>query len=475
MRDYSSLATFRIEKAQDRSKVLLEQIRRLESDVYASPASGLLLKFVKDCAVTLTEFLRNEHSLAVSRLLKPEETEIRVQRATKVIPLLHAILGFLAGSQINETPSQLVLALRRYVCDSLPGSDIIVSSKPELNYSITEIASRLKGLFRGTPMEASCSQLPSYLFVVTLPAVEREQVLLHGIVSHELGHPLSKQHQIPAKILRNLPPREDLIKQHVQKVSAQSSREPGITALPPPLVELLIRSHVTTEVNERVARWLRELCSDAIGVRLFGPAYYFAFAHFFLSFAHLDRASRTHPPARLRLRLMGRVLAQKYSFDRPEEKEMEEFFRVFSAVTSKKVVCRDPYDQIAVDHLEDDAVLGLICKEADACLSTLKCYSQEDHRKDIRELAPLLINLIPPGETGPLGKENGVSIVSILNAGWFVYLCKFSVFTNNLHKSEREELLATDRLQRILLKALEITETRTKWQEATRDLGRKTD
>lgn len=466
MEGYGSLATFRIEKAQDRCKILLEEIRRLESEVYSSPASKLLLCFVKECTGTLADFLGEEKTLAASQLLRPEETEIRVQRATRVIPLLHAILGFVAGSQINQTPSHLVVALRRYVRDTIPASDIIVSSKPELNYSITEIASKLRSAFEGLPMERSCERLPMYLFVVTLPTVEREQVLLHGIISHELGHPLAEAHHVVDTVLSQIPPKGDLIKRHAQQILAQSAGDPDIRDLPPPFVELLVRSKVTTEVNERVTRWLGELCSDAIGTRLFGPAYFFAFAHFFLSFAHLDRASRTHPPARLRLKLMAHLLSTKYRFDNPEEKGMDKFFRDWSAEASRKVACRHPYDQIAVQHIEDDTILDLICKETELAVRNLKCYSQDEHRRDIAGLSPLLVNLIPPGERGPFGAEKAVSIVSILNVGWFVYVCEFPSFTRNLHEAEREKKLAGDRLQRILLKALEISETRTKWGEA---------
>jgi hypothetical protein len=350
----------------------------------------------------------------------------------------------------------------------------MVSSNIELNYSITEVAHELRRLLKGTPLETCCSALPEYLFVVTIPAIEREQVLFHGIVSHELGHPIAERNRLSADILARIPTKEDAIKKCAQSALDQLSppEEPDVAF--PPLIEIIVRSHVTLEVNQRVTKWLGELLSDCIGVLLFGPAYYFAFAHFFLSFIHFDRASRTHPPPRLRLKIMGELLRRKYLFNQEEEKRLLEFCRAWDQSASRKVKFRDPYDQIAVECLDDKATTDLIVQKSIECLesTSVPAYSQESFRRDVKALAPLLVNLIPHGEVGPLGKEKPVSLVSILNVAWYVYLCEFDKFSSGLNESDRTRVRATDKLQRLVMKALEISETSTKWKEASRASGR---
>jgi hypothetical protein len=43
-----------------------------------------------------------------------------------------------------------------------------------------------------------------------------------------------------------------------------------------------------------------ELSSDAVGIRLFGPALFFAEVHLMTAFKHIDQGSVSHPPNRLR-------------------------------------------------------------------------------------------------------------------------------------------------------------------------------
>src|SRR5205814_2345729 len=69
-----------------------------------------------------------------------------------------------------------------------------------------------------------------------------------------------------------------------------------------------VRQAIRRALNEMMLSWLEELGCDAIGLCLFGPAYYFAFVHFIVSFQHLDVTSATHPAPRLRLMLMRTMM-----------------------------------------------------------------------------------------------------------------------------------------------------------------------
>jgi len=463
----SPIASLKIQTALDRCVALIEQTKRFKTRTYSSPGSLGVLDFVDACARRTQDFLKDQAGIAEEGILAPEELELRIQRATKLVPVFHELLGLIDGSDIDQSPAQLVSPLRRYFQALLPNCDIVLSSKPELNYSITEIAQDIRKLLGDGPLRECCKNLPAdHLFLVTLPASESEQVLLHAILSHEASHGIYEQHRLGDRIFGRIRIiKEDLVKAVVQKLSEHSSGPAGQDALPP-LLEVVLRSDVTAQVNERISKWVRELCSDALGIRLFGPAFYFAFVHFFLSFVHLDRASRSHPPPRLRLKLLTKLCREVYA---PEElhPKLSEFFGVFDIASQQPIVCRGPFEQIAVHCLNEEAVLGVICEETAKCLPLPHCYSHDQYRRDIDILVPLILNLIPPGETGVLGAA--VGIASIFNVGWYVYLCKFGEFQGRLHQRDRDKLRAARKLQKLLLKALEISEIKIRWEEARHD------
>jgi hypothetical protein len=203
MDSYRRIAALKIQSAQDRAHAIVEEIRRVENKVYASPGSKQLLNFVRDAAVKLQALLDDETATADSNLLSASELETRLDRTTKLLPYLHILLGFVEGSEVHRSPSQLIRPLRRYVRSIFPASEIIVKSKAELNYSIQDIAEPLRKLSSAISLQPG-SDLPERLFVVNIPAVESGQILIHGILAHELGHALYKKHALAEKLLPEL-------------------------------------------------------------------------------------------------------------------------------------------------------------------------------------------------------------------------------------------------------------------------------
>jgi hypothetical protein len=197
MDSYGRIAALKIRTAQDRAHAVIEEVTRVENKVYVSPGSKRVLGFVRDAAVRIHSLLEDEKSVASADLLDSSQLETRLYRITKLLPLLHLVLGFVDGSDVQRSPGQLVPTLRRYTRSILPESEIVVSSKPELNYSIQDIAGALRNLFSGTSLEPSCSLLPELLFMLNIPAVESGQILIHGVLAHELGPRTIRQARNP--------------------------------------------------------------------------------------------------------------------------------------------------------------------------------------------------------------------------------------------------------------------------------------
>jgi hypothetical protein len=466
MDSYQRIAALKIGTAQDRAHAILQEVSRIENKVYPSPGSKCVLQFVANAARRIHSLLEEERQISSGDLLSPPEIETRLDRISKLIPFLHRILGFIDGSDVHRCPAQLVPTLRRYVRTIIPTAEIVVSSKPELNYSIQDIAGLLKRLFSGTSLEPTCASLPEPLFLLNIPAVESGQILIHGVLAHELGHALYTRRGVAEDLLPTIRLDDNLIKTLARSLFERQQTQQN------PIPELRLREIVTQEVTERINGWIKELSSDAIGIRLFGPALFFAAVHLLTSFSHIDQSGKTHPPARLRVRLMIRMLKQLYVVDRWRS-ELQAFARDWDTLSAGSPVGRTAFDQLAVETV-NESVLDLISAASASATSGVGCYSSDKFDRDVGGLCPLFLNHIPPGEIGPYDRSTPVELASIINAGWFVYLCDFDLFRKTLHPSDDEtRFSAAAKLYELVLKAVEISGVRTDWEEAQHDSRRR--
>src|SRR6266849_10079540 len=466
MDSYRRIAALKIRSAQDRASAIVEEKHRVENKVYASPGSQHLLKFVEDAAIRLQALLEAEKDIANTDLLNASELETRLHRTTKLIPVLHMLLGFVEGSDVNRSPGQLIQPLRRYVRSIIPGSEIFVSSKAELNYSIQDIAAPLRKLLSDTPLQSSCEVLPQLLFVVNIPAVEAGEILIHGLLAHELGHPLYKTHDLAGRLLPNIKVKDDLVKGLVKMLSEGRQGQQN------PTPDLRLREWVTEQVTSRTTGWVAELSCDAIGIRLFGPAVFFAAVHLMISFKHLDEGGKSHPPSRLRIKLMTRMLKQLYSVDKWHDK-LQAFMRDCDEISADAVAPRSMFDHVAIESI-DDRALDLIAETSSMAVPDTQSYTTKQFKEDSAELTRLLTNYIPPGERGPYGRAVPVALASIINAGWHVFLCDFETFREGLPTGDSgARSSAKTKLHELILKALEISEMKTAWDEASLDSQRR--
>ncbi len=297
--------------------------------------------------------------------------------------------------------------------------------------------------------------------MLNIPGVESGQILIHGVLAHELGHALYTKKEIAKALLPKIGIKEDLVK-GLTKMMFENQQKQGN-----PTPELRLRKQVTQEITGRVNGWVKELCSDAIGIRLFGPALFFAEAHLLVSFGPLDRSSETHPPPRLRMKLMIRMLKQLYPLDKWHGK-LREFLQAWDEVVGDPISGTTLYDQVALETI-NDVSLDLIADASATATASIECYSSDRFADDITELAPLFLHQIPPGQRGGRAAKP-TELASVINAGWHVYLCDFEAFKVSLHTVDTGTRFATAaKLHELVLKAIEISGIHTAWEEAKRD------
>jgi hypothetical protein len=452
MDDRTRIISLKVEGALDRCSGLLREVKRLKTRYYPSAGAHVLLEFVEKATAYIQTSLPQEASRDDLRVLQTDELEIRMQRHCGRVPFLHDILGLLQGSDVDNTPAEIIPPLRRLIQSVLPGSEVLIASTNQLNYSITEIAQSIRKVFKGFPLEQLASTLPSHFFVITIPQAESDQVLMHGMLSHEAGHGLYAKHKLSDQLLPGIKIDQEKIDFVVRELKQQTQ-----------FGEIELRNHVTSAVNLTVTNWARELSSDAFGVHIFGPALLYATIYYMSSFTFLNKASKSHPPARLRIRLM--LLALERSFKIEEfDNTTREFLESWSRI-AKEPISHQEFD-LALASFTDDFLGQVVALTQDLVSHR---YSQAQYKSDIQKLGEALVNILPAVEQiNPVtGALEPTSFVSILNAGWYVQLARLDAFEKN--RFRQHEVPSKDKVRRelhaIIRKSFELSEILRQWQE----------
>jgi hypothetical protein len=100
-------------------------------------------------------------------------------------------------------------------------------------------------------------------------------------------------------------------------------------------------------------------------------------------------------------------------------------------------------------------------------------YTAKEYSEKVPTLCDLIVNIIPPNEVVDFKKKEttNTDVVSILNAGWEVYLSHMDDFAKNYLKLtyQANKLKCDKELNELLLKAIELNEIKTRWDEIGND------
>ena len=465
-----ALIALSVETGRERCDALKRELGKLRERKYPSPAPELLIQLIErttDHIATALNTIRSDDELRV--LLTSEQLILRVYHHTEFLPFLHQILGLLEGADVERTPSALIPPLRRFLRRVLPSAEVMFTSQPELNYSFVEIAEGLKEVYRsaGSTFENLVADFPADFVVINLPSAEVQNVLLHCVTAHEIGHGLYRMDRIDEKLMALIKLDEHAVKrlsdEAAPSAQAQSNASNG-TSNGLQLNKVQLREVLTSEINRTIAGWLAELSSDAIGLCLFGPAYYFAFVHFIVSFQYLDVTDTSHPAPRVRLRLMRQMIRDLGFYEKFGA--LKDPFDRWGALLDKKPEPKQPMDRIAFDAV--DPITATIVSEAQRAVESRSLLFGANDFASSETLADMLLHLIPPIEVLDASTKHlsPTDMRAVLNAGWRVQLASLNEFAAVNYIAQRGSQLETkERLADMLLKSLELLEIKAKWNE----------
>jgi len=291
------IADFLIESINERCAALAAEIDGLLVR-HSSPGALSLLRLIRDVNNRISGKI-HEHAIATRNTLTADQLIQSLNRFAELLPTPHELLSFLEGAERKGSFFPFVHPLSRLLNKHIENCGVVFASRAELNYSVDEVANPIRNILKPAGLDEACKDFPEQFFIISFPRAEAENIFLHCIFAHEIGHAAPLKEQLIDKILRSIPRnRKAIARLSSELLTAQRG------SIPLNQSAIQIREEITEEITKSATNWAEELTSDAIAVCLFGPAYLFAFIQLTSSLQLLDNCSETHPSPRLRLRLV---------------------------------------------------------------------------------------------------------------------------------------------------------------------------
>lgn len=467
MVDFDGLTKVKLRTAQERCEALLQTLRSYEARVLPSPATRSVVAAINVAVESLRAKLLGFSSNPDLPFLTASEIEAKIHKQSQFLPYFHYFLGLIEPSDVDVVRAELAAPLRRITKDLFGGTaDLIVVSSFALNYSITEISGDLRKILESLDCHA-LQELPDKVFLASIPCVEYDQALLHCILAHELGHPVYQNSDIETGILASITIDKAFLRSlFSSRARSAPKHEKQQTEFP--YEQILYESKIADEVSKAIPSWIQELCADLFGLLIFGPAYLLSLIHFSSSFLLLESASASHPPSRLRLKLLFKLLRRRFT-EQGFSPSTREFLAEWEQIASIPINVENDVARIAFHSIQDETVLNKLLDVVEQVNLATGKYDQIKYDNDVKALGPMINALIPPVEVladDGTGLELS-STVGLMNAGWEVYLSGLTEFKKNLPEREAlSEFKVALRYNKFLLKSLELIEVRRSWEEA---------
>jgi len=378
--------------------------------------------------------------------------------------VFHWMLRFIEASKIGRIPHTLIAPMKMLVERyGVPFDLVVWCDWVPANYSIHgELSGALKraiGALFEDELEAEevLSKVPDVLAIVSIPASDRDNVLQHAVLAHEMGHALVNHYHDLDECGKKLVP---VTPTQTQPKTTQK------TTIKDDQLDLFKQQQLINLV-ETLTKWVNELLADVWAIRLLGPSALLALHHA----VGPQAASSTHPPTYLRGKVMLEALRVSGFYPCAGRSELEWLGRTYDVVEQAIVSTKAPDTETKfypVQQLLDDKINIIVDHVMNRCAAPQPFtataweagYVGVGPLNRTHELAErLLYHTCPDVEAGrsKTGRENAVP--AIILAGWYVRLHEPSwiAFCESLGANgPKGRHIAFKKLNSLVSKALEI-------------------
>ena len=474
--------------------------QRLVAADFVSDAPRNLIKALQNIFEYLAEVIP-----AIVSQIDWAGDQAQVERDITVLRVLdHELKGFAAHIRYVESartahlPWQIIPSFERLVEHLKPDAQVML--RPMWHYNYATIVSNLRDVYlaRLQAFEfylpsinvetAVLAPLGSAFHIVSFPALERENILLHSLIGHEIGHLIAK-----SLVMADANDFLDKARPEIEKATDNQITKKGLTEEKiGPLLYPLVRAQLLAENSELClsfwSRALEEILSDIVGAILFGPAALFSTLELSIQIGFdlpPSKRNNYYPPWRTRIREVFKVVgdvargllevdASLFKMESPvalipiSEKlglsaasranlindRIQTIRDIVASDADKAQIGKDPFAKIAYSALSP-----YITKNTRLIKTAVgkKAFSQ----KSIKDSLPALIERLDAGITPnaehdmPSRSPSHVGLVEVLNSAWY-HKASLSMSTAGVPDLKLLESIRAQR-NRLTLKSIEYT------------------
>lgn len=411
---------------------------RRKARVLASGLASRLDEFVE-------EFPSGQSSAQVIATLNLflDEVEVQIDSAPTtrmlrwyciLIEKLAESLEWLDHSHTAQTPRACVEILKELSEKLFSGAQILVAPTVETNYLIWDETPHLQTLANSLPkssFDRIVASLPTALYRVRFPRIEKDNVLNHALFGHEFGHPIVDEffalHETKAAYRNRL-------KAAQKRLYAEPAVAAALSDATDEVERAKIKNAITDELITLHKRGLEEIGSDAIAVFIFGPSALFSALDLFVrdSLDDPPKPDEFYPPTRYRWRFMLTILEQEGYLSHLKKMKIPvglkrlrtSLTQVVTFLTASTSI-RTDLDAIASDPVTREAYAWLEMTLPDALKHARKrvqncTYSASAMSSQVPHLLERLDAGVPPSEYGVWPNVYAVDWRSTIAASWLV-------------------------------------------------------
>lgn len=390
-----------------------------------------------------------------------------------------------------------MLAIESVLAKALPQEVIVLALGSEFHtYAEHDLWSKVRTQLSDLGLEDRIAAERLLFLSLQFPTAEKDNVLLHANLCHEVGHELVSPFRWADPFLSVLPGDEAIralakhIEPHDRYAGLSESEQRTV------LANLVTRSGDHYWDSGVLANWLGELLADAVALCVLGPAAAFATAELLgLRLGlHRDRFGRTHPRWALRIELQrlhlehveadlsfGKLLEdhsealtylehvhQEY-LGEPGVVEEREFEQHGDFSIERTMTFYDALEQALRNKLPE--ILEAVRR---SLASRDLLYTPEAFAGEVPALIEKLEAMLPPSSLGEFGSERPASYAGIMNAGALVRRDGLTRITNAVgrFRSREQENRGAGRYEaeelvfRLIRKAISDADIHRRWLAA---------
>ena len=395
----------------------------------------------------------------------------------QLIQFYGEFLQFLDNANTEQTPRGLVQILENIYLKISPDSQLLAWPQADYNYSIINLLPILKesieNLISKKERDEIFEGFSSDLNLISFPRIERDDILVHAIFGHEIGHPIADQFLSSEEwgdksdeFQKELESASEKLLKELEKDLENKETEYDKTRAKQFLIKSLI------DIRKR---GMEELISDCVSVMIFGPSALFAFYDVLVpdGLDNPPMPNEYYPPSRYRLRIAWRIM-NEFGY----HKELIDMCKTNCGVDSGRKI------QLFIEHLEKlvevesdvetlneipvlrvsyewiDKVIDKAIIFSKECITEI-IYPSELIKKEVPGLLERISLGLPPNEIGMPSDKNIVDWRSAILASWIYKIIGLKITGSGTENINSKDI---DRLQSITLKAIEYIMLQNKYR-----------